>query len=86
MIEVAGLRATAGLPEHRDRVSTGTAPVAERLLGAGAVLLGKTNVSPGLRGFHAANDIFGRTSNPWDLTRTSGGTTWRCLHICRMVA
>jgi amidase len=74
-LEVAGLRATGGIPEHAQHVSTSTAPVPARLLDAGAVLVGKTNVPPGLNGFHAANEVFGRTNNPWDLARTSGGST-----------
>jgi amidase len=74
-IEVAGLRATAAVPEHADRVSTIDAPVAARMLGAGAVLLGKTNMPPWVRDWQADNGVFGRTNNPWDLTRTPGGSS-----------
>src|SRR5713101_5261102 len=42
---------------------------------AGAVLLGKTNVPPMLADWQSANPIFGRTNNPWDLTRTPGGSS-----------
>ena len=42
---------------------------------AGAVLLGKTNVPPMLADWQSANPVFGRTSNPWDLGRTPGGSS-----------
>jgi amidase len=74
-VEVAGLRATAGVPEHAGRVSTATAPVAARALGAGGVLLGKTNMPPWAQDWQADNAVFGRTNNPWDLDRTPGGST-----------
>src|SRR5579884_2650732 len=72
-VEVAGLRATAGVAEHAGHVSTVTAPVAARALGAGAVLLGKTNIPPWVHDWQADNAVFGRTNNPWDLGRTGGG-------------
>jgi amidase len=45
------------------------------VLGAGAVLLGKTNIPPMLADWQAANPIYGRTVNPWDPTLTPGGST-----------
>src|SRR5262245_60201540 len=42
---------------------------------AGAVLMGKTNVPPMLADWQSDNEVFGRTNNPWDLTRTPGGST-----------
>jgi amidase len=74
-IEVAGLRATAGAKELAENISTESGPVARRVLGAGAVLLGKTNIPPYAGDWQADNPIFGRTNNPWDLARTPGGST-----------
>jgi amidase len=74
-IEVAGLRTTAGVVERASAISTQTAPVAQRVLDAGAVLIGKTNVPPYASDWQANNKVFGRTNNPWDLDRTPGGTT-----------
>ncbi len=74
-IEVAGLRATAGVVELADHISTEHAPVARRVLDAGAVLLGKTNVPPYAGDWQANNPVFGRTKNPWDVSRTPGGST-----------
>ncbi|HLW02540.1 MAG TPA: amidase [Ktedonobacterales bacterium] len=74
-IEVAGLRTTAGARELADNVSTESAPVARRVLNAGAALLGKTNIPPYAGDWQANNPVFGRTNNPWDMTRTPGGST-----------
>jgi amidase len=74
-IEVAGLRCTAGAPEFAERIAAADAPLAARVLGAGGVLMGKTNVPPWAGDWQASNTIFGRTNNPWDRTRTSGGST-----------
>ncbi|MGZ6384937.1 MAG: amidase family protein [Ktedonobacteraceae bacterium] len=74
-IEVAGLPTTAGVPQRAQAISTTTAPVAQSVLDAGAVLLGKTNLPPFATDWQSSNPLFGRTNNPWDLTRTPGGST-----------
>ena len=74
-IEVAGLRTTAGMIRRAGTISVTNGPVAQRILDAGAVLMGKTNVSPNTRDWHADNAVFGRTNNPWDFSRTPGGST-----------
>jgi amidase len=72
---IAGLPTTWGLAPFKgwtpDADSTGVA----RLKGAGAVILGKTNVPPSLGDWQAANPIYGRTSNPYDLARSPGGSS-----------
>jgi len=74
-IEVAGLRTTAGIIARAEVVSVEHAPLAQRLFDAGGILLGKTNVPPYAGDWQADNPLFGRTNNPWDLSRTSGGST-----------
>ncbi len=74
-INVAGLPTTCGVPEWAGFVSEHDAPAWARLRGAGAVLLGKTNVPPMLADWQSANSIYGRSSNPWDLGRTPGGSS-----------
>ncbi|HEV2579808.1 MAG TPA: amidase [Ktedonobacteraceae bacterium] len=74
-IEVAGLRTTAGVTHRANAISTQNAPVAQRVLDAGAVLIGKTNVPPYAGDWQANNEVFGRTNNPWDLERSPGGST-----------
>ena len=72
---VAGLRTTYGSTLYRDHVPTEDAVVVQRLRAAGAVILGKTNCPEFAAGGATFNDVFGRTRNPWDPTRTAGGST-----------
>jgi amidase len=73
-IDVAGLRTTLGT-ERFDRVADDDSAVAGRLRAAGAIIIGHTNVAPFLADYQSANAIFGRTSNPWNLGRTAGGSS-----------
>src|SRR2546429_2648387 len=72
---VAGLRTTYGSLLYRDHVPTEDALVVRRLRDAGAVILGKTNCPEFAAGANTFNDVFGRTRNPWDPTRSAGGST-----------
>ncbi len=74
-LETAGLRTTGGHPPLKDYVPKRDATAVARLKAAGAILLGKTNVPPLSADYRADNPIFGRTNNPWDLSRTPGGST-----------
>jgi amidase len=47
----------------------------ERLESSGAIVIGKTNIPTGLSDIQCFNEIYGTTNNPWDLTRTPGGST-----------
>ena len=73
--ETAGMKTTAGFPPFADYVAKEDSPVVARLKAAGGVLLGKTNVPTMLSDWQSDNPLFGRTSNPWDLSRTSGGSS-----------
>lgn len=73
--ETAGMRTTAGLPDHAEHVPRADAAAVARLVDAGAVIMGKTNLPPGVTGQETANELFGRTNNPWDLERTSGASS-----------
>ena len=74
--DVEGMPATAGAPEYAKRsAKTPDAGVVARLRAAGAVIWGKTN-TPYLAGDNQTfNPVHGRTSNPWDLERTPGGSS-----------
>jgi amidase len=72
--DIAGLRTTIGTPAM-DRIATEDGTVAARLRAAGAILMGHTNVPPWMGDYQCANDVFGRTANPWDLARTPGGSS-----------
>ena len=73
---VAGLHTTWGNPAFKDFVADSDATVARRLKEAGAIIVGKTNVAFMLADFgQTANELYGVTNNPWDTTRTSGGSS-----------
>ena len=71
----AGIRTTQGSKLFEDHVPTEDALVVERLRAAGAIVLGKTNTPEFAFGPNTVNAVFGATRNPWDLTRTAGGSS-----------
>ena len=73
--DVAGYRTTWGDPALKDNVAKETALVAQRMIDAGATLFGKTNVPLHLMDWQSYNDVYGSTNNPWDLSRTPGGSS-----------
>jgi Asp-tRNA(Asn)/Glu-tRNA(Gln) amidotransferase A subunit family amidase len=74
-VDVAGLRCEAGSRLREDNVAASDAPLVARLRAAGAVILGVTNVPEMLMAYETDNLLYGRTANPWDLTRTAGGSS-----------
>jgi amidase len=74
-LQTAGLRTTSGSPLLSHFVPSEDATVVLRLRRAGAVILGKTNLPTFGMDSQTYNTVFGRTNNPWDLTRTPGGST-----------
>jgi amidase len=74
-IDVEGLPSTAGVPFRKGHIAPKDAITVQRLRAAGAVVIGKTNVCTWLADFIADNPIYGRTNNPYDLTRTPGGSS-----------
>jgi amidase len=72
---VAGLPTTWGFPQFRNFVPPEDALAVSRLKQAGAVVIGKTNVPVGLREFQSYNDVYGTTNNPWDISRSPGGSS-----------
>ena len=71
----AGMRTTVGFPPLADHVPQDDSTVTARLKAAGGILIGKTNVPAMLADYQTNNPIFGRTNNPWDVERTSGGSS-----------
>ena len=70
-----GIRTTQGSPLFRDFVPDVNALIVERVQGAGAITIGKTNVPEFAAGSQTFNTVFGTTFNPYDLTRTPGGSS-----------
>ncbi|MGH7306823.1 MAG: amidase family protein, partial [Candidatus Rokuibacteriota bacterium] len=73
--DVAGLPTTWGVPTYRDNIAKKNALVVDRLLEAGAVVFGKTNVPLYLADWQSFNAIYGTTNNPWDFARGPGGSS-----------
>lgn len=73
--DLAGYATTWGMEPFRDHRAGSDSEVVKRLKAAGAVVLGKTNVPPALGDWQAVNPIYGQTNNPYDLTRTPGGSS-----------
>ena len=73
--EVAGMRTTAGATVWSEHVPLRDALVIERMKAAGAIILGKTNTPAFCADSQSYNPIFGTTNNPWDVTRTPGGSS-----------
>ncbi len=74
-IEVGGMRSTGGAVELTAHVPAADAPAVARLRAAGAVVFGKTNLPRWSGDLQSYNEIFGTTSNPWALDRTTGGSS-----------
>jgi len=74
-VETAGLRTTAGAPLHAEHVPAQDAPAVARLKAAGAIVFGKTNIPVFAMDLQTYNPIFGATNNPWDVTRSPGGSS-----------
>lgn len=72
---VAGLPFTLGSPIFRDQVAKADGLMVERLRAAGVIFVGKTNSPEFGLGSHTYNPVWGTTRNPWDLTRSAGGST-----------
>ncbi len=74
-IQVKGMPNAAGVTSRRHVRSESTAPTAERLLGMGVIQLGVTNTSELTLWVESENRLYGRTNNPYDRTRTAGGSS-----------
>jgi amidase len=75
LIETKGIRTTLGSPIFKDYIPTANSLIVDRLQAAGAVSIGKTNTPEFGAGAQTFNAVFGATRNPWDLTKTCGGSS-----------
>src|SRR5262245_37269851 len=73
--DVVGMPTTRGIPELKANLPPRNALAVDRLLDAGVVLFGKTNVPIHLADYQSYNAIYGTTNNPWDLSRSPGGSS-----------
>jgi amidase len=75
VFEVIGMPATSGNPKLQNYIPNQNAIAVQRLIDAGAVIFGKTNVPYLGRDFQSYNKVYGTTNNPWELSRTPGGSS-----------
>jgi amidase len=75
LLATRGLRTTWGSPIHADHVPEADDLLVGRMRAAGAVVAAKTNVPEWGQGSHSFNPVFGVTRNPYDLTRSAGGSS-----------
>ena len=73
--ETKGIRTTMGSPVYSDYIPESDDLIIARLKAAGCITLGKTNVPEFGAGSHTFNRVFGATRNPYDLSRTCGGSS-----------
>jgi amidase len=75
LLPTKGIRTTMGSPFFRDAVPDADAPIVTLIARAGALTIGKTNTPEFGAGSHTFNTVFGATKNPYDVTRTCGGSS-----------
>ena len=72
---VAGFKWTRGSLAYANDVASEDSAIVTRVKSAGAIVIGKTNVPEFGMGSHTYNRVYGTTVNPWDLTKTAGGSS-----------
>ena len=75
MERVKGMRTTFGSPIFRDHIADADTVMVERFRAHGLVIIGKTNTPELALGSQTFNPVFGKTLNPWDTTKTCGGSS-----------
>jgi amidase len=87
LVETAGVRTTYGSASFRDHVPDVDELLVSRIRAAGAIMVGKTNTPEWGAGSHTFNPVFGPTRNPWDTTRSAGGSSGGAAAAlaCRML-
>src|ERR1041385_7037957 len=75
LVATEGVRTTFGSPIYADHVPTEAHAIVQRLSAAGAITIGKTNTPEFGAGSQTFNEVFGVTRNPYDLSKTCGGSS-----------
>ena len=74
-VDVNGQTSPNGVPAFKDLMADGDSPVVANLREAGAIFIGRTNAPEFSLRWHTDNPLYGATLNPWDRTRTPGGSS-----------
>lgn len=75
LADTAGVRTTYGSRAFADHVPTEDDPLVRRIREAGGIMIGKTNTPEFGTGSHTVNEVFGATRNPYDLSKSAGGSS-----------
>ncbi|HBC0468736.1 TPA: hypothetical protein I8Y90_002820 [Legionella pneumophila] len=75
MTPTKNIRTTYGSPIFTNNIPDFDALIVERTAAAGSILIGKTNSPEFAAGSHTYNKVFGATANPWDLSKSAGGSS-----------
>jgi len=75
LVDVAGVRVTKGSLIHKDRIAERSDILVKQLESRGAVVMGMTNTPEFGAGAHTFNEVYGLTRNPWDLSKSAGGSS-----------
>src|SRR5215831_18910528 len=75
LMETQGIRTTFGSPLYKDYIPAADDLIIDRIRRAGAIIIGKTNTPEFGAGSQTFNKVFGATHNPYDLTKTCGGSS-----------
>ena len=75
LIDVKGLPTTYGVPKYKNNVAKKNSIIVDRLIDSGALIIGKTNTPEWGLGSQTFNRAFGSTSNPYDVSKTAGGSS-----------
>ncbi len=75
LAETRGVRSTYGSPVFADNIPTADSLMVARIRAAGAIIIGKTNTPEFGLGSHSYNPVYGTTRNPYDATRSAGGSS-----------
>lgn len=75
LVPTRGVRTTFGSPIYADHIPDEDGLIIQRLRAAGAIMVGKTNVPEFGAGSHTFNNVFGATLNPYDTSKTCGGSS-----------
>ncbi|MEO3871626.1 amidase [Nonomuraea sp. B12E4] len=75
LVDTANIRTTYGSPLFSQNIPDKDDLIVERLRAAGAITIGKTNTPEFGTGSHTVNEVFGATRNPYDLTKSAGGSS-----------
>ena len=80
--ETVGQPYTGGIVGRKGRVGMHNSPVVQQCMDAGMIVLGVTNTSEGCMFHESNNQVHGQTNNPYDLSRSPGGSSGGCAAIC----